>query len=501
MSLPAWTGEVSRVLPGREREILCELIAVVEAVAEREHALTRAGIPPKPLWSAINERMLWPDPEQLLQDWDECDQIRLLFSLAEELQLVEADAEGVLRTGPGADRFFTAAPPVRARMFLRAWKGVVDWDERCDARDEEGYRYNFGRTFRRDFLRSPQEVREVLADTLAEAPLDTFVHVDAFAALVSRRDPALLISEEHEAPHVPEGEAEPEVRRLVGWWLFQAARFGWVDIARVPDPTLDALDARLFRLRPEGLATLRGEVTPPPAPPGERPFVLQPTGDIVVIRQLCDIGDEYLVRRVAEERPVGGWDEPAMTCRLSAESVRRAIDAGLDPALFRTRILERSSTPVPDTIALFFREALRETGQCSLCRGLSAVEVAAGEDASLEALREAGFPTWGRLVLIPWDRWEEAVRCLGEEPAEGFRYPSDVPLARAKGERISLEYPVLPLAGRDLLEAAGFDAEVQDLPFDDAMLKRLAAAGFPREAVARTLRTLVEGKLPKGLQS
>ncbi len=57
--LQVYKGELEGILRGDPDEILRELVGVVDAARDKAVKLTKAGIPPKPLWSAINERLLW----------------------------------------------------------------------------------------------------------------------------------------------------------------------------------------------------------------------------------------------------------------------------------------------------------------------------------------------------------------------------------------------------------------------------------------------------------
>ncbi|TVR01418.1 MAG: hypothetical protein EA398_10025 [Deltaproteobacteria bacterium] len=498
-------GPVLRPLPPSPRELLEELCGVVEAVQERDYPLTRTGIPPKPLWTAINERLHWQDPETLLHDWDECDQVRFAYALAWELRLIEKDDEQVLRVGGGADPFFTADPLSRGLLLRNAWVDMIEWDERCDARDQEGYRHNFGRFFRRDFLRSPAELREALIAGLAAAPDDTWLTGTGLAASLTALDPALLHPEDHPKPDHRPGRIDPEIARLADYALFLAVRFGWVELARRHDEEAPAEEARIFRLTALGRAVLDGRADDPnvPPPPDERrPFILDASRDITLFRHEADFGDEYLARRVAQSPPMD-WSEPAITYRLDKDSVARALDNGMDPELFRARVLDRARTPVPDTLAALFDDALRALDDCSIVRGLTALELPE-EVARAQAatLREHGFTVLhDTLVLVPWTRWAALCQLLGGAPTEGFRYPAEEPLATIRGNAIGLEWAGLPIAARDLLDALGLDEHVDEIEVDKACLERLAEAGWTRASVASAIAALTGGPLPRSLRS
>jgi hypothetical protein len=234
-TLPAYDGPVEAPLRSSPDEILRELIGVIEAAQDKSIKLTKSGIPPKPLWAAVNDRLIWQDPKSVLYDWDEVDQIRFVYSLAARLLLVQPDGERELTVGPGADAFFFAAPSRRAQMLLNAYVDVVDWDERCDARNDQGHRYNFGQTFRRDVARKDEQSARfqghgrVEAQVFAVGLLAAAVAVPAnglgIAGGGDRRDGA------SRGPHVDEhvhhvqrgetvsGHGRRSIRRRAGWPL------------------------------------------------------------------------------------------------------------------------------------------------------------------------------------------------------------------------------------------------------------------------------------------
>ncbi len=501
--LPVYEGEVEGVLRSNAEEILQELVGVIEAAQDKSIRLTKSGIPPKPLWGAVNERLLWKDPKSILYDWDEVDQVRFIYSLAMELCLVQPNDERVLDVGPGADQFYLAAPHARSAMLLRAYLDVTDWDERCDARNDHGHRHNFGQTFRRDFLRSTREVRDSVIDGLQKAHAKKWTLAEDLAVATTVAYPDLLISEDDDVPVTPEGEADTEVARLVGYWLVLAARFGWVDLARTPADE-DAAGQRVFRITPLGRWILAG--TPSNVPKelisevAEEPFVIQPNGDIVFYRNESEIGDEYLVRRIASDLLCPDWAEPVATYHATPDSVRRALETGLDPDVLQGRLIDRSRTEIPPTFRALLDDALRHLGKVVVAQGLSVVELAKPTKKLLKALAKAEFSVFDKLAIVPWRRWHEFVAILGTDIDEGFRYPSEEPLGKFSGQKLELEWPVLPMIARDLFDTAGVEGDPPVIDFAEAKLGALAAEGWTPRAIAEAVTPITAGVLPKWLQ-
>lgn len=502
--LTSYEGDIEGVLLGDVREILQELIAVIDATSDRSIKLTKSGIPPKPLWAAVNERLLWEDPKSILYDWDEVDQVRFVYGLATTLTLVQPDVERILDVGPGADQFYFASPSRRAEMLLRAYVGVEDWDERCDARNADGHRHNFGQTFRRDFLVDIVALRRALLDTLSRAPEDAWVAAETFAVALTGSRPELLISEDDDVPETPKGEADPELRRLTRYWLYLAARFGLVDLARTPEVDLGVGGNRLFRVNALGRRLLAGTV-------GEvesselkevlerRPFVIQPNNEVVFYREEADVGDEYLLRRIAESPALADWNEPVATYTVTRASVQRAVESGLDPALLRERLLGRARAEVPGTFRVLVEDVERSLGRLVLSQGLTAVELVGR--IPRKKLTSAGIAVFGSVAVVPWRLWGEFVRIIGDEPTEGFRYPPEEPLARFEGASLEMVWPTLPVQSRDLLDALGPEGEPLTVTVDDAALARAAQHGYSPRAVAEALSYLTEGQLPKKLKA
>lgn len=493
VELPAWDGGVEGLLPGQRQEILFELLACVDAARDRTIRLTKAGMPPKPLWGMVNDRLLWSDPRSILYDWDEVDQVRFVYSLADALRLIEPDEERLLRIGPGADTFYFAHPVQRTALLLRAYRFIVDWDERCDARNDQGNRFFFGQTFRRDFLIPVPELRDVLLASLAEAPAGAWVHAESLATAVTHREPRILISEEDPTPEVRAGESDGEIRRLVDYWLLIVARFGLVDLARTPEAADGTLGERLFRITPMGLRVLRGpgsvEGDPWAQHATRRPFVLQPTLEVILYRDRGDAADEYLLRRITSDTTPTDADLPVLTVPVTPQSLRNAVHDGLDPATIRDELFARSSTDVPSTFLAALDDAERALEPHRLVRGLTALELPSADDPAVATLRALGIEVIGTLALVPWALWPLVIEALGEIE-NGYEYPTLDALVLFDEGQIELAFQATPLASRDLLDALGLDADAA-LPLDANTLQQLAQKGWAPEAVAEAMPALL----------
>lgn len=501
MSFEAYQGPVESVLISNDEEILRDLVAVVEATQDRAFRLTKGGLPPKPLWSAINDRLLWQDPRSILDDWDEVDQIRFIYSLALRLGILQSDMERNLFVGVGADRFFFASPTRRAALLLRAWLEVEDWDERCDARNEYGHRYHFGQTFRRDFALSPAELRMAVVNALREQNAGEWFRAEDFATKLNHKEPSLLLADD-DAPDLPPDEGpDEEFARFVDYWLYQAARFGWVNLARIEDEETHLGD-RLFSITPlfERLIQAGHDTFLPEDEESwreQKPFMPVPTGEFVLYRDQADIGDEYLMRRLGDSENFPSWDEPVATFSITPESLQRAASTLLNLDAVEERLLARCQKEIAPNIRVMLEDHLGTPLASRVTLGVTAIEFEADDCEAAELARDAGFTVVAGVALVPWDRWDEYARRFGE-PSEGFEYPTEEPLAHVHKAALELVWPVLPMAGRDLLERLGVSGTPLSAPLTEGIVGTLAPDWTPK-SVAESLRVLADDNLPAWL--
>lgn len=495
MGFSVYKGALESVLRSDDGEILRDLIAVVDAVLEKPQRVTKSGLPPKPLWTAINERLLWQDPRAVLDDWDEVDQVRLMYALATRLGLVQRDHEGTISVGVGADRFFFASPTRRAAMLLRAWVDIDDWDERCDARNEQGYRHHFGRAYRRDFALTPHEVRVAMVSSLRSCTSGAWYLATDLARILTQSHPQLLVSED-ELPEIPENGMDEEIERFTNYWLYQAARFGWVDLARVGDPEDANNGERIFA--PTALFERLGSAETFIGRDEDewmqrRPFTVGGGDEVILDRAIADMGDEFLLRRLADPQRYPSWDDERAVYHVSAASVASARRQLLNMDGVRVRLNGRFEGELPPILRPLV-QAQKTASQNVVTMGVTAIELLEATPLELNAIRRLGFLVAGTMVLVPWDRWDEYVRVFGE-PDDGFEYPTEEPLANVRKSSVELVWPVMPVAGRDLLLALGVGGSPLHAPLDEEVVGRMGTP-WTTAAVAESLRVLCDDDLP-----
>lgn len=499
MPLKAYEGPVESVLVSNDAEILRDLTSVVEATLGRAFRLTKGGLPPKPLWSAINDRLLWQDPDSILDDWDEVDQIRFVYTLAMQLHLIQVDMDRNIFVGVGADRFFFASPTSRAALLLRAWLEIEEWDERCDARNEYGHRYHFGQTFRRDFAMTASELRQEVIEALRGLDADAWYRARDFALKLNQQAPSLLIAD-GDAPELPPEDApSEEFERFVDYWLYQAARFGWVNIARKADESND-LGARVFSVTPLLIRLLSDDAEALRGDDGawrkNKPFRPGAKGQIALERALADPGDEYLLRRIADQDNLPSWDDEKPKFLLTAESLQRSLEQGLNLDKLADRLADRCQKAIPATTRSLLTKHLGEPASIRIVMGVTAVELPP-DTPHRKQLQDEGYQIIEDVLLVPWDRWEEYSRTYGD-PGEGFEYPTEEPLAHVHKAAVELVWPVLPMAGRDLLERLGLSEDSPDAPLTEGIIETLGP-DWNAKAVAEALRVLADDNLPAWL--
>jgi hypothetical protein len=482
--LTAYEGEVEAVFEAAERELLEDLFAVVEAVNLKPVRLTKSGIPPKPLWAAINQRLVWKDPPSVLHDWDEVDQVRLAYSLSMQLDLIRPNGELWLETGPGADGFFTVSPARRARLVRRAYLAVLDWDERCDARNQEGSRHNFGRAYRRDFVHDVVAMREVLLGGLARFPVRGWVRLQALAWQLSEEVPDLLLSEVCPPAEVDEEGLDPEKLRFLSYWFTLLGRFGWVDMAQmVGEP---AKSGRLCRLTPLGAALVHGV---PYTAPAEPPLGVGVDGRFTLPSR-PSVAARYVVRALG--RVVSGGRSRRSTYQLDPGSLGDAVARGCDLARLRAWLLERAE-PLPSEVAGWLEAALGPPAAVRLVASAAAVEVDPADTERVRALEQAGFRVVEGLAVADHLALPALYEAVGGEPFEGFDYPPDEPLGMWKsGPTFHLFYSELPLQHRELLVALEPEGDPPALRFTREKLARLAERGWTLDGLVQALTTLAE---------
>lgn len=494
-----YDGPLEGQLKSDGHEVLRDLTVVVDAARLKNVKLTKSGIPPKPLWSTMNEGLLWSDPREIMHDWDEVDQVRLIYYLALKLGIIQIDVDRQIVVGPGADRFFFASSTRRSAEVMRAYVEVEDWDERCDARNEHGHRMHFGQTFRRDFVLSASEVREAVIAALQSFEVGPWFFAEELATRLTRDVPNMLMAEDDSLPDIPADGPNEEILRYTDYWLFLAARFGWVNLARTPGD-IENTGKRVFQLT-ELTSRLTQETTLGDDGLSERyaarPFVIQPNGDVVLYRDLADPADEFLLRRIANIEALPPWDQPVVTYSVTPESLQAARDDLVSAQSIRSLIIERASQDVPQTFSRLVDDLYGGEPVVEVEQGMTVVEFPTEERAG--EMSDEGFETFGRFVIVNWDRWHDFSQLLGGEPPEGFAYPPiDEPLGSISREKLRMEWPVLPLAARELLEALQVAGDPPEAALNQPIIDRLGP-GWTLASVAEGLKLIADGDLPPWL--
>lgn len=475
----------SATFEGNEQEISSELFAVVEAVCLKPVRLTKSGIPPKPLWNAINQRLVWQDPAALLYDWEEIDQVRFIYRLAEALDLFRPDADGWLRVAPGADQYFFAPLLGRARMLRHAYLRVFDWDERCDARDDEGHRFNFGRAHRRDFVHDPMDLRLATLGLLEELG-DDWVPTAQLATALSTRVPDLLSSEACEPVATDATGLDPEKLRFVNYWFTLVARFGWADMGRLSHA---APTARLTRASALGRALVHGggvaEADGPPIEIGARLEVR--------LHEDARASDRYAVHRLTASE---GSD-----LRLGLAGIRRAAHDGADVRACLDHIRARAIGE-RDALDELIAQALPTRPVARIVHNASLVELDPADVSAADAAKQAEVARNATGALAAGLRAITFYAALGGEPEEGFTYPSEEPLAVLEaGPTLALPYEELPLQHRDLLVLLGAERDCGPLPLDGPALERAKGAGWTLKSFCAALAELTQKSVPPAIRA
>ena len=490
---PTFDGKVQARFQATDQEILQDLMAVIDAVRLKPVRLTKSGIPPKPLWGALNQRLVWRDPASILHDWEEVDQVRFVYRLASNLDLVRPDSDGWLEIGPGADQFFLSAPVERAAMLMAAHHAIEDWDERCDARDEEGHRYNFGQAFRRDFVHDVFELRAAAWSCVELVP-PGWVETTYLAKKLSDEIPALLLSEVCEPTPLNDEGIDPEKLRFVNYWLTLCARFGWADIARAPG---DDANQRLCRWTPLGLELVHGKSWNPQA---TKPVSVDESLLVTIARDGSQVTDRYVADRLGTK--VKTKDESILGIyQLTPDTVSEAADNGADLASEIAWLASRSESALPEGLTELTKRILSERAEVRVVQNVTAVELDTEAMDVKRRLESDGFLHSADLVVSAGRRVPALLAAVGGDPVEGFSYPPEEPLAVWKaGTTLQLAFSALPLQQRTLLLHLGVEGDPPKVTLTTDLLADLKKDGWTAEGLDLALKGLTHKKLPGKLR-
>lgn len=484
---PTYDGPVQARFTATEEEILRDLYSVIEAVRLKPVRLTKSGIPPKPLWNALNQRLVWKDPQSILFDWEEVDQVRFVYLLARGLDLVRPDDQGWVRVGAGADQFFHAPPRLRAWMILRSYFAIDDWDERCDARNQEGHRYNFGRAHRRDFLWDFEDLRLAVWSSLGQVG-DGWTESSHLARTLTEQHPDLLLSEVCSPATLDDNGIDPEILRFINFWLALIGRFGLADLGRAEG---DEATHRLFRLTTLGRRVVRG--TPPSGRRrGGKPITIDQGLTYRVLSDGGLVADVYVGSRLGTKARSSG-DKLLAAFSITRASIESAAREGVDLRRALAWIDNRCDGGAPAALRDLIGEVASPRSKVTIIENVVALE-----DGPTKKLEKQGFPAAGTLNFAAGSEAERLYAAVGGFPEEFFDYPSAEPLASWKsgGGALQLSYPVLPFMQRALLVRLGFSPEQQRVEFNHDTVAMLVADGWSAQALQDALLPLTLKKLP-----
>ena len=490
---PTFDGKVQARFQASDQEILQDLMAVLEAVQLKPVRLTKSGIPPKPLWGALNQRLVWRDPTSILHDWEEVDQVRFVYRIASNLDLVRPDSEGWLQIGPGADQFFLSSPVERAAMLRLAHHAIEDWDERCDARDEEGHRYNFGQAYRRDFVHDIFDLRDAAWSCVNLVP-EGWVETTFLAKKLSDEIPDLLLSEVCEPAPLDDNGVDPEILRFVNYWLTLYARFGWADIARAPG---DDANQRLCRLTPLGLQLIHGKSW---TETDEKPVAIDQSLLLTIAADGGQVTDRYVASRLGAKLKTKD-DEVLGLFQLSHDSLTAAAQSGADLESQIAWLAARTESPLPERLKALVGQVQAGCGQVRIIQNVVAVELDPNATEQSKGLQGEGFLLSDTLAVAAGRRVPSLLATAGGDPAEGFRYPTEEPLAVWKaGTTLRLEYSALPLQQRMLLLRLGVEGDPLSVTLTAELLAELKGEGWTADSLSFALTSLTQKKLPGKLK-
>jgi hypothetical protein len=489
---PVYKGKVEAEYVVSEIEILSDLFAAVVAVSLKPVNLTKSGIPPKPFWNALNQRLKWPDPSDILYDWEEIDQVRLIYLLAAELDLVRPDEGGWLEPGPGGDQFFFADNFEQAGLLLRAYLNVFGWDERCDARNRSGNRYNFGKAYRRDFIFDVQDMRKALWENTLSFT-NKWSNTTLMARKTSLESPALLLSEVSPDAVCDETGLDKEKQRLVDFWLTMLSRFGWADMAR---GVVDGQPVRLCRLNALGLALVTGRSS---RKAGRSSLLL---GEEMTqpLTSEGPIGLRYLALRLGQIQPTKAFNNGKIN--LNITHLKKATSKGFDGERACQWLVDNVEGKGKETLMDWQENLAAERGPFRLLHNSVALEFTDNIKPYQKRLKAAEISLSDRFAVASGERVPALLRAVSGEPEEGFDYSPDEPLAvLLEGPVLQMYYEALPIMHRDLLSILEMTGDPPSALLDKGRLNDLKKVGWNAEGLCQAITQLTGQPVPSGISA
>lgn len=394
--VPLALHPVSAVEPGRVKqpsEVVRLLIAALEALRSLGPIpLTPAGRPPAPFLARLTTRLgvdttLAQDPLAPLPD-----ATAFLFWLLAGLRMYQLTADGQsLELSPRATTAFQVAYEVQAMRWVRAYRGLSDWQEASPEGAEPSALAPAQR-------RTVMGARAALLLALGALPNPTaWYHIAALAEAIAAR-----------------------WQRRITPWIRQAilgplVHLGLLETAREVGESPTVLS--LFRLTPLGRAVLydalRGRRVPTTEPGTGWPaqevpcWIVQPNFEIVVYLDRASPTQLAWLERVAERRPAVG---ATALYHLTRETVYAALEVGQEAATLGDTLRQASIYPVPENVCQALDEWAARRERLTVYRTVDVLEFAdqAARDTAHARDPLLGQPLGSRFLLSTAPAWKRS---------------------------------------------------------------------------------------------
>lgn len=325
---------------GRPGSLFRDLAEILARVARSRYRITQQG--------RINRRDL-RTAGALLPITDD-DYLELLFEITAMEQLLMVGNGEVLEVRPDIDVVWTMPQEKRLAPLLAQWR-TQPMTLPYSPSGSLGFDFTFNQ-------HTAAAQRRLLLSLLSECPIDQPTSTLSLAASLRWRAPQTL-----ELWGGRQVDAPTLVQRLLGplFW------YGAVALDNVEKPTA-------VQLTPLGAQSLQLPVAPALIPE-EPQFIAQPNGDVICPPNVA-VRTYFHLRRLTGEKK----GAPAGVFALNADSLRRALDSGLDAGSIRTFLERFSRTGLPSTVQSMLEATSRRHGKIRL---IPAQYVLLTEDAPL----------------------------------------------------------------------------------------------------------------------
>jgi hypothetical protein len=311
---------------GRPGSLFRDLAELLARVARSRYRVTQQG--------RINRRDLRAAGALLPIQSD--DYLELLFEITAMEQLLMVGDREVLEVRPDIDVVWTMPQEKRLGPLLAQWRSQPATLPYSPS-GSLGYDFTFNQ-------HTAAAQRRLLLSLLSECPLAQPTTTVSLAAALRWRAPQTL-----ELWGGRQVDAAALVQKLLGplYW------YGAVAVDDIDQPgaaQLTPLAAHAFGLR-----------SSPPLIPEEPRFIAQPNGDVICPPNLA-VRTYFHLRRLTGEKK--GAPEGVYT--LNTDSLRRALDSGVDADAIRTFLERFSRTGLPSTVQSLLEATSRRHGKIRL---------------------------------------------------------------------------------------------------------------------------------------